>query len=134
MYKRQGEGLIDVTCLSNFVDAVCLAIEAPEDSLGKFYNISNGDPRTFKSIMQAYTARTNREYRQRKLPYLPILLFAHLSNAIASIIPGKPWEPSLTPYGLRQVTGSLTLDISGAQAALDWQPTKTFEEGMEELK
>ena len=129
-----GEGLIDVTCLSNFVDAVCLAIDAPETSLGKFYNISNGDPRTFNSIMQAYTAKSKGEYRQRKLPYLPIFLLAHFSNAIASIIPGKPWEPTLTPYGLRQVTGSLILDISGAQAALNWQPIKTFEEGMEELE
>jgi nucleoside-diphosphate-sugar epimerase len=50
------------------------------------------------------------------------------------MIPGRPYEPTLTPYGLRQATGSLTLDISGAKAALDWQPVKTFEEGMEELE
>ena len=67
-----GSGLIDVTCLSNFVDAVCSAIEAPERSLGKFYNISNGDPRTFNSIMKAYTDKFEGVYRQRKLPYLPI--------------------------------------------------------------
>ena len=129
-----GQGLIDVTCLSNFVDAVCLAIEAPESSLGKFYNISNGDPRTFNSIMQTYTDKLPGNYQQRKLPYLPIFLLAHITSAVASIIPGKPFEPTLTPYGLRQVTGSLTLDISGAKAALDWQPTKTFEQGMEELQ
>ena len=130
----EGKGLIDVTCLSNFVDAVCLAIEAPESSLGKFYNISNGDPRTFNSIMQTYTDKLPGNYRQRKLPYWSIFIFAHLASAVASIIPGKPYEPTLTPYGLRQVTGSLTLDISGAKAALDWQPIKTFEQGMEELE
>ena len=128
-----GSGLIDVTCLSNFVDAVCFAIEAPERSLGKFYNISNGDPRTFNSIMKAYTDKFEGVYRQRKLPYLPIFFLAHLASFTASIIPGKPWEPTLTPYGLRQVTGSLTLDISGAKEALNWQPKKSFEEGMEEL-
>ena len=130
----EGKGLIDVTCLSNFVDAVCLAIEAPESSLGKFYNISNGDPRTFNSIIQSYTAKFSGNYRQRRLPYWPIFILAHLASAVASIIPGKPYEPTLTPYGLRQVTGSLTLDISGAKAALDWQPIKTFEQGMEELQ
>lgn len=129
----EGKGLIDVTCLSNFVDAVCLAIEAPESSLGKFYNISNGDPRTFNSIMHSYTAKFPGNYRQRKLPYWPIFILAHLASVVASVIPGKPYEPTLTPYGLRQVTGSLTLDISGAKAALDWQPIKTFEQGMEEL-
>jgi len=84
--------------------------------------------------MQAYTSKTNGEYRQRKLPYLPIFLLAHFNHAIASIIPGKPWEPTLTPYGLRQITSSLTLNISGAQTGLNWQPAKTFEEGMEELE
>jgi nucleoside-diphosphate-sugar epimerase len=83
--------------------------------------------------MKAYTDKFEGVYRQRKLPYLPIFFLAHLASFTASIIPGKPWEPTLTPYGLRQVTGSLTLDISGAKEALNWQPKKSFEEGMEEL-
>ncbi len=129
-----GNGLIDVTCLSNFVDAVCLAIKSPQESLGKYYNISNGDPRTFNSIMKTYTAKFNSNFKQRKLPYFPILIIAHLSNLVASLIPGKRWEPRITPYGLRQVTGSLVLDISGAKEALNWTPIKTFEQGMEELE
>ena len=129
-----GNGLIDVTCLSNFVDAVCLAIKSPRESLGKYYNISNGDPRTFNSIMKTYTAKFDSNFKQRKLPYFPILIIAHLSNLVASLIPGKRWEPRITPYGLRQVTGSLVLDISGAKKALNWTPVKTFEQGMEELE
>ena len=129
-----GNGLIDVTCLSNFVDAVCLAIKSPQESLGKFYNISNGDPRTFNSIMKTYTGKFGSNFKQRKLPYYPILIFAYLSIAVASFIPGKRWEPSITPYGLRQITSSLTLDISEARQALNWSPTKTFEQGMEELE
>ena len=129
-----GNGLIDVTCLSNFVDAVCLAIKSPQESLGKFYNISNGDPRTFNSIMKTYTAKFDSNFKQRKLPYFPILIIAHLSNLVASLVPGKRWEPRITPYGLRQVTGSLVLDISGAKEGLNWTPVKTFEQGMEELE
>ena len=129
-----GDGLIDVTCLSNFVDAVCFAIKSPRESLGKFYNISNGDPRTFNSIMKTYTSKSGSNFKQRKLPYFPILIIAHLSNILASLIPGKRWEPRITPYGLRQVTSSLTLDISGAKQALNWFPVKTFEQGMEELE
>ncbi len=135
-YKTIGSGdtLIDITCLSNFIDAVCLAITAPKESLGQFYNISNGDPRTFKSIMQTYTSKFSNEYKQRKIPYLPILLIAHTFNLIATLVPGKKWEPSITPYGLRQITSQLVLDTSGAQKALNWSPKKTFEQGMEELK
>ena len=129
-----GEHLIDVTCLSNFIDAVCLAINAPKDSLGKFYNISNGDPRTFNSIMQTYTSKFSSSFKQRKIPYYPIFLLAHFNNVIANLIPGKKWEPRITPYGLRQVTTSLVLDISGAKEALGWTPKMTFEQGMEELE
>lgn len=135
-YKTIGNGehLIDVTCLSNFIDAVCLAIKAPSDSLGKFYNISNGDPRTFNSIMQTYVSRYSSSHKQRKIPYYPVFLLAHFNNIIANLVPGKKWEPRITPYGLRQVTTSLVLDISGAKEALGWTPKLTFEQGMEELE
>ena len=134
-YKTIGKGehLIDVTCLSNFIDAVCLAINAPNDSLGKFYNISNGDPRTFNSIMKTYTSKYPSSFKQRKIPYFPVYLLANLNNLIANLVPGKKWEPRITPYGLRQVTTSLVLDISGAKEGLGWTPKKTFEQGMEEL-
>ena len=135
-YKTIGAGdtLIDITCLSNFIDAVCLAIIAPKQSLGRFYNISNGDPRTFKSIMQTYTSKFSKNHKQRKIPYIPILVIAHIFNLIATLISGKKWEPSITPYGIRQVTSSLILDTSGAQEALNWSAKKTFEQGMEELE
>ena len=135
-YKTIGNGehLIDVTCLSNFIDAVCLAIKVPSESLGKFYNISNGDPRTFNSIMQTYVSKYSSSYKQRKIPYYPVFLLAHFNNIIANLVPGKKWEPRITPYGLRQVTTSLILDISGAKEALGWTPKLTFEQGMEELE
>lgn len=128
-----GEALVDITCLSNFIDAVCLAIVAPRESLGQFYNISNGDPRAFRTIMETYTSKFSKNHKQRKIPYVPVLLIAHLLTIIAMLVPGKKWEPSVTPYGLRQVTKSLILDTSGAQKALNWTPKKTFEQGMEEL-
>ena len=129
-----GEALVDITCLSNFIDAVCLAIVAPTESLGQFYNISNGDPRAFRTIMETYTSKFSQNHKHRKIPYVPVFLMAHLFSIIATLVPGKKWEPSVTPYGLRQVTRSLILDTSGAQKALNWTPKKTFEQGMEELE
>ncbi len=39
-----GKALIDVTCMSNFLDAVECAIDADENATGRVYNISNGKP------------------------------------------------------------------------------------------
>lgn len=130
----KGDALMDVTCLNNFLDAVEAALVAEDEAWGKFYNISNGDPRRFEDILKAYSERHGKGMKRRSVPTFLVAFFAYSSVAIASLIPGKPWEPRLTPYGLRQITQTLRLDISGAQEALQWNPGMTFEQGVEELK
>lgn len=130
----KGDALIDVTCLNNFLDAVEAALVAEEEALGKFYNISNGDPRRFEDVLKAYAERHGKGMKRRSVPRSLVAFLAYSSVAIASLIPGKPWEPRLTPYGLRQITQTLRLDISGAKEALRWRPEMTFEQGVEELK
>ena len=130
----KGDALIDVTCLNNFLDAVEAALVAEEEALGKFYNISNGDPRRFEDVLKAYAERHGKGMKRRSGPRSLVAFLAYSSVAIASLIPGKPWEPRLTPYGLRQITQTLRLDISGAKEALRWRPEMTFEQGVEELK
>ena len=130
----KGDALMDVTCLNNFLDAVEAALVAEDEVWGKFYNISNGDPRRFEDILKAYSQRHGKGMKRRSVPTFLVAFFAYSSVAIASLIPGKPWEPRLTPYGLRQITQTLRLDISGAQEALQWNPEMTFEQGVEELK
>jgi len=129
----KGDALIDVTCLGNFLDAVSCAIEADSKALYRFYNISNGDAQSFKTIVATYSNRGGRELKHVTVPYLPVLLYAKLIESFASLIPGKTWEPAITSYGLRQVTRTLRLDISGAKRYLGWSPRLTFVEGMEEL-
>lgn len=129
-----GETRIDVTCLSNFLDAVECAIEAPLESMGRFYNISNADPRRICDILKAYGEIHGATLQRRSIPHFPVAALAFASVALASMIPGKPWEPKLTPYGLRQLTQTLHLDISGAKKALGWAPLLSFEQGLEALK
>ena len=100
----KGDALIDVTCLNNFLDAVEAALVAEEEALGKFYNISNGDPRRFEDVLKAYAERHGKGMKRRSVPRSLVAFLAYSSVAIASLIPGKPWEPRLTPYGLRQIT------------------------------
>ena len=130
----KGDALVDVTCLGNFLDAVSCAIDADAAALYKFYNISNGDARSFKAIVAAYANRHGNQLKHRNIPLLPVLIYAKIIETIASLIPGKTWEPAITTYGLRQVTRTLRLDISGAKRNLGWSPRLTFEEGMEELE
>ena len=130
----KGDALIDITCLGNFLDAVVCAIEANDDALHRFYNISNGDARSFKSIIAAYANRNERQLKHRKIPLFPMLIYSNLITIAASLVPGKTWEPAITNYGLRQITRSLRLDISGAKKYLNWTPRLTFEDGLEELE
>ena len=129
----KGDALVDVTCLGNFLDAVSCAIEAKAEALHRFYNISNGDAQSFKTIVATYSNRNGKQLKHLKIPYLPVLIYARLIESVASLIPGKTWEPAITSYGLRQVTNTLRLDISGAKRYLGWSPRLSFVEGMEEL-
>jgi len=128
-----GDALIDVTCLSNFLDAIISAINAKESALYRFYNISNGDARSFKSIIESYANRNGKTLKHRKIPYIPVLIYSRIINFFASLVPGKTWEPAITTYGLRQITRTLRLDISGAKKHLGWTPKISFEQGLEEF-
>ena len=48
---RGGEQLMDMTCVENVALAIRLALEAKE-AHGQVYNITNGEPKTFKYLIE----------------------------------------------------------------------------------
>ena len=93
----KGDALVDVTCLGNFLDAISCAISASDEALHRFYNISNGDARSFKTIVAAYANRHGVQLKHRSVPLLPVLLYAKLIETFASMIPGKAGNQQSLP-------------------------------------
>ncbi|WP_022917996.1 NAD-dependent epimerase/dehydratase family protein [Ruania albidiflava] len=123
-----GRALIDLTSVQNVATALRLAAETPGID-GEAINITNGDPRPFRNLIDALFARLGRTPRYRHLPTKPLYAVAGLLEAVYASLPGRP-EPPLTRYTLSTIAYSQTLDISKARALLGYTPQVSLDESL----
>ena len=123
-----GKNVVDITCVENVALALRLAMES-ENSTGKTYNITNGEPTEFKTILELLFHQIGEEPRYKKLP-------VGLWYCVASVLEGlyKLFhiykEPSLTRYTVLTLGYSQTLNIEGAKKDFGYEPKMTLEEGI----
>ena len=125
-----GRQLMDMTCVENVALAIRLAIEAPE-AKGEVYNITNGEPRAFRDLLEESLIGLGYPIRYRKIP-------AYLLSGIASSLEfiyktlNLKGEPPLTRYTYYLLRYSQTLDISKAERELGYHPKISISEGIEQ--
>ena len=125
-----GRQLMDMTCVENVALAIRLAIEAPE-AKGEVYNITNGEPRAFRDLLEESLTGLGYPIKYRKLP-------AALLSGIASCLEflyktfNLKGEPALTRYTYYLLRYSQTLDISKAERELGYHPKISISEGIEQ--
>ena len=125
-----GRQLMDMTCVENVALAIRLAIEAPE-AKGEVYNITNGEPRAFRDLLEESLTGLDYPIKYRKIP-------ASLLSGIASSLEflykflNLKGEPPLTRYTYYLLRYSQTLDISKAERELGYRPKISISEGIEQ--
>ena len=125
-----GRQLMDMTCVENVALAIRLAIEAPE-AKGEVYNITNGEPRAFRDLLEESLTGLDYPIKYRKIP-------ASLLSGIASSLEfiyktlNLKGEPPLTRYTYYLLRYSQTLDISKAEKELGYHPKISISEGIEQ--
>lgn len=125
-----GRQLMDMTCVENVALAIRLAIEAPE-AKGDIYNITNGEPRAFRDLLEESLTGLGYPIKYRKIP-------ATLLSGIASSLEflyktlNLKGEPALTRYTYYLLRYSQTLDISKAEKELGYHPKISISEGIEQ--
>ena len=125
-----GRQLMDMTCVENVALAIRLGIEAPE-AKGEVYNITNGEPRAFRDLLEESLTGLDYPIKYRKIP-------ASLLSGIASSIEfiyktlNLKGEPPLTRYSYYLLRYSQTLDISKAERELGYHPKISISEGIEQ--
>ena len=123
-----GKNVVDITCVENVALALRLAMESDKD-VGETYNITNGEPREFKKILEELFVQIGEEARYKKLP-------VGLLYAAASVLEGvyKLFhiykEPSITRYTVLTLGYSQTMNIERAKADFGYQPKMTLSEGI----
>ena len=125
-----GRQLMDMTCVENVALAIRLAIEASE-AKGEVYNITNGEPRAFRDLLEESLTGLGYPIKYRKIP-------ASLLSGIASSLEfiyktlNLKGEPPLTRYTYYLLRYSQTLDISKAERELGYRPKISISEGIEQ--
>ena len=125
-----GRQLMDMTCVENVALAIRLAIEAPE-AKGEVYNITNGEPRAFRDLLEESLTGLGYPIKYRIIP-------ASLLSGIASSLEfiyktlNLKGEPPLTRYSYYLLRYSQTLDISKAERELGYHPKISISEGIEQ--
>jgi nucleoside-diphosphate-sugar epimerase len=125
---RGGRAMLDLTCVDNAVDAVCLALERPLPRQVCCYNVSNGEPIALEDLL-ALVARTFLlPLRTRRIPWTVVAALAAVLEAAAKVSGGK--EPLLTLYSAGVLAYSQTLDLEAIRTELGYRPRVPLAEGM----
>ncbi|MDW9478612.1 NAD-dependent epimerase/dehydratase family protein [Sinorhizobium meliloti] len=124
-----GNTLVDVSCVSNVVDAMLLAGRNAAEFPGRKYNITNGEPVHLRHLLALAFERLGIPFRPRAIPY-PAARFAAVAMEMwaSSRFGGK--EPRLTPYTAGVLKHHQTLSIRRAVNELGYRPRKSTFEGV----
>ena len=125
-----GENYVDITCVENVAHACILAAET--DGIdNEVFNITNGEPMKFRTILEKFLAAIGEKPRYLRLPFgLVYRISCGLENKWRK--KDKPGEPPLTRYTVCTLAFSQTLDITKAREKLGYKPIKTISEGIED--
>lgn len=127
-----GENLVDLSSVSNVVDAVMLSLTAGESATNRIYNISNGNPVRLWEILGSTLAQLDRKLSPKKIPYGLAMAVATLME-LSRRLTRNYHEPALTRYGVGTIGLSFSMDISKAQRHLGYQPRQSVHEAIEEF-
>ena len=127
-----GDNIVDLTYIQNVVDALVLCAESPANTLGKKYNISNGEPVKIWKLVERICDELNLPHPKRKVSHRTASAAASVLEFIYSLIPSSP-EPPLTRVSVSMMANSTTLDISAARNELGYQPKVSVEEGVQKF-
>ncbi|RYX98756.1 NAD(P)-dependent oxidoreductase, partial [bacterium] len=64
-----GKNIVDVTSVSNVIDAVLLSIDAEKKALGEHYNITNGEPILMWELVEKTLNELGLKLNNKKIPF-----------------------------------------------------------------
>ena len=123
---------VDITPVSNVVDAIILALDADKNAVNQIYNISNGRPELLWPVLDKLLLQLQFPIPTKKISLRLVLLIAKLMELHAKWINGYR-EPSLTVYGVGTLTMSFGMDITKAKTLLGYHPKQSVQEALNEF-
>jgi len=124
-----GRAWTDVTCVDNVVEAVSVALQAPDALAGRAFNITNDEPLQVRDLLLQLFGALKINVRLIPVPRSVMLGLARCSEWLTAYPqPGK--EPKITSYGAGLLSFSQTLSIKAARRELSYAPSVSLKEGL----
>ena len=132
--RRMGsqENKVDLTPVSNVVDAILLALDAKAEALNQIYNISNGSPELLWPLLDEVFDKLGLEPVNKHISLFAAKGIARMLEWHAKWLNGHK-EPALTVYGIGTLTNTFAMDISKARELLGYKPRQSVQEAMDEF-
>lgn len=125
-----GQTLTDLTYIDNVVDALLLCQHSDETTLGRKYNITNGEPIQIWAMMNTLCQRLGSPPPSGQVPKW--MAYAAATTLEAGYKLARPdREPPLTRYTVGLFSTSLTLSIEAARHELGYEPRVSLDDGIE---
>jgi nucleoside-diphosphate-sugar epimerase len=126
---NNGNNLIDITYIENVVDALILCMTSNNSTLGKKYNITNGEPVFLIDLLNRLFEKLDQQLKIKPISFkIAYSIASLLELASKTILFGK--EPILTRYVVGVLSKSQTLNISEAKKDLNYNPKVSINEGI----
>ncbi len=124
-----GKTIVDMTCVENVAYALYLAA-TKEEARNQIFNITNGEPRVFREMLDELFEIIGETAKYKKLPFRPMYSLAFLLEGFHHLFRIKK-EPRLTRYTVATLAFSQTLDLQKAREVLGYEPIVPLKEGIE---
>ena len=125
-----GKNLVDLTPVSNVVDAIILAINN-EEAINQTFNLSNGKPVKLWDVINYVLKKLNKSKVTQRVPYSIAYFVTYINELISKTFSSE--EPSTTRYSIGILAKSFTLNIKKANDILKYVPNQTTQEAIEEF-
>ena len=125
---REGRNVVDISCVENVALALRLAIES-EVAAGRVYNITNGEARAFREILEELFRELHEKPRYLRLPLGFMYGVASLLEGIYRLF-RLNGEPAFTRYTICTLGFSQSLNIEKAERELKYRPIISLSEGI----
>jgi len=124
-----GRAISDITYVDNVVDALLLCMNAPDRALGQAYNITNGEPKELRRLLETLFGELGMPFPARPVPYGVAYAAAWSLETTARLFTPNQ-EPPITRYAVHVLGRSQTLNIDAARDLLGYVPRIGIDEGL----
>ncbi len=122
---------VDLTSVENAAQACVLAMTA-EGASGEIFNITNGEPTSFRTLLETFLESIGERPRYLRLPFGLVYGISCCMERIWRLL-RLTGEPPLTRYTVCTLGFAQTMDIGRAEKILGYRPEKTLEQSIREF-